>query len=204
MRQGEYLASIAYRAGCDPDEVWDDPKNAHLRESARTREVLCPGDVLFLPNGEARPREVNLHGSNSFEAVIPSITVRVLFAENGAALASRPCVVQILGAPLERETDADGALTFSVGVDVRDVIVIFPGHYCVYRLQIGDLDPINERSGQIARLQQLGHLAPGAHSAVTDEELQAGFASLLRAAKKPTDDVNAEETLEDLKRRFGA
>lgn len=52
VRQGDYVTKIAMLVGCDEDEVWAHEKNQELKEKGRTKEILAPGDVLFIPEGD--------------------------------------------------------------------------------------------------------------------------------------------------------
>lgn len=45
VQQGDYLAKLAFVHGFEPDEVWNDPKNADLKKLRPDPNVLAPGDV---------------------------------------------------------------------------------------------------------------------------------------------------------------
>jgi hypothetical protein len=45
IRQGDYLALLAYKFGFDADAVWNDPKNADLRKIRSDPNMLWPTDV---------------------------------------------------------------------------------------------------------------------------------------------------------------
>jgi hypothetical protein len=56
VRQGEYLEQIAYNVGFDVDTVWGHEKNADLRALRKDQHnILCPGDVLYIPAVDAPP-----------------------------------------------------------------------------------------------------------------------------------------------------
>ena len=55
VQQGDCLESIGF-ARCMPwQEIWNHPKNAVLKSSGRTPNILLPGDQLYLPELETKP-----------------------------------------------------------------------------------------------------------------------------------------------------
>jgi hypothetical protein len=172
VRQGDYLASIAFEQGFDADEVWDHPKNQPLKDGGRTKEILAPGDVLYVPDTPPEPLRLNVGSENHYEGAVPTVTVRVTFMVDGQALANKKLTVLDMGAPAEKTTDGAGLLVLSVPVTLRSVRVVCDDPYASYRIDVGNVDPVTVRSGVIGRLRQLGYLPldldPGE---LPDEEL---------------------------------
>ncbi len=50
VRQGDHLAKLAYQFNFDANIVWNDPKNANLRQVRPNSNILSPGDVLYIPD----------------------------------------------------------------------------------------------------------------------------------------------------------
>ncbi len=50
IRQGDHLAHLAHKFGFDPQAVWQDGSNDELREARPDPNILCPGDVLYIPD----------------------------------------------------------------------------------------------------------------------------------------------------------
>ena len=44
VRQGDYLTALAHARGADPNQIWNAPENAKLRELRKNRAILAPGD----------------------------------------------------------------------------------------------------------------------------------------------------------------
>ena len=64
-------------------------------------------------------------------------------------------------------------------VHVREVKVVFPELYVEYELRIGDLDPIEERTGVRKRLEHLGfRKQPGGQGESEAEALEADRAAI--------------------------
>lgn len=158
VRQGDYVAKIAAQTGCSEDEIWEHPKNDPLREGGRTKDVLHPGDVLYLPDEPVRARAVNLQRDNRHDATVPNVTVRLIFRSDGRPRENQAYRVLDLGAPIEGHTDEQGALSFEAPVLARFARVVFIEPFALYHVGIGYVDPMTESSGLARRLQQLGYL----------------------------------------------
>src|SRR5262245_20482030 len=98
VRQGDYLTKLAFVLGFDADAVWSDPKNAELT-SARDRNLLHPGDVLWLPDRARRPLPIAAGAANKYVATITRTNIRLRFKGDKEPLANEPYVVEGLGAP---------------------------------------------------------------------------------------------------------
>ena len=48
IRQGDYLALLAYKFDFDADTVWGDPANSDLRKLRPNPNLLWPTDVLYI------------------------------------------------------------------------------------------------------------------------------------------------------------
>lgn len=158
VRQGDYVAKVATEVGCTEDEIWEHEKNRSLRDEGRTKDMLAPGDVLYVPASPTGGGEVQIEAGNNFRGVTRKATVKLVFRVNGKPRSNERCKVTIVGAPSERGTDAEGALSLEVPVTTRFIGVVFEDPYEEYRVAVGDLDPASERSGEIQRMQQLGYL----------------------------------------------
>ncbi len=55
IRQGDTLATLAYRFGFDADVVWNDPKNDDLRKLQSAPNILKPTDILYIPERARAP-----------------------------------------------------------------------------------------------------------------------------------------------------
>ncbi len=153
---------LAHRMGFDADAVWNHPKNHDLKELRGNPNILCVGDILYVP--EAPPPKkwmsVTVGSNNSFSAEVPGIALSLNFAQGDKAIAFADCIVHGLPLPNKFTTDGSGNLSLKVPVHTQSLVVEFPKIPMVRRLRVGHLDPLTEPSGLAQRLQNLGYFSP--------------------------------------------
>jgi N-acetylmuramoyl-L-alanine amidase len=189
VQQGDHLAKLAFAHGTDPDTVWGHPKNKDVVARRAERDTLAPGDVLYLP-GEPPPALALSEGtSNSYRATVPKVTIKMRLAGSSRPVAGKAFEVHGAGnKPVTGTTSGDGAVSFEVPVFVREVELRVPDAGIALSVRIGDLDPIEERSGVVQRLRNLGLVGAGA---VSDEQLAQGLRAFQREhGLKTTGDVD--------------
>ena len=208
VRQGDYLAKLAYTMGFDADEVWNDPKNADLK-ALRDPDVLCPGDLLYIPDPKESPAGVTAGSTNTYSADIPKTKVQVVLKERGQPRANQAYVVDGVGDPVKGTTDANGQLEVEVPVHVREIQVTFPDDYAYYAVRVGDMDPLDEASGVRARLQHLGlynpwgDTDPDGGDVDLEERDREAIAAYQRRAGLPATGVMDDATRDALKKDHG-
>jgi hypothetical protein len=178
VRQGDYFTKLAHLMGFDADTVWNDPKNEELRRRRPHRDMLAPGDLLFVPDAPAAGPEIESGGTKRYKAAVPTVHLEVLLHDGQTPIADEPYVIEGLGPEQEGQTGGDGKIAFDAPVTTREVKVLLPRRRVVYPVHIGDLDPVEERSGVRQRLQHLGFYGYGLARAMAQmdapsEEAQA-------------------------------
>lgn len=168
IRQGDYLTGLAYGAGFDADEVWEHSRNGELRQCREHRDILAPGDLLYVPPPRRHKLAVSSGMSNRFQATTPRAPITIVLMNGTDPIANERCVIEGAGPEhIELETDAHGRLSFEVPLLVHEVRLTFHDGRTVYPVLIGHMDPINERSGVRSRLEHLGYFL----SNTDDDEL---------------------------------
>jgi hypothetical protein len=159
VKQGDYLALIAYRLGFDADTVWNDPSNAALRAQRPDPNVLFPGDVLSVPTpAPSTGAALETGQTNSFTVNPPTVTVTLKFVD--AELASQPVTIFELPALTGLVTGGDGTLTLTVPITQQTCTVVFSSDGTTFTCNVGDMNPLGTVSGVAQRLQNLGYLDP--------------------------------------------
>ncbi|APR86251.1 Hypothetical protein A7982_11600 [Minicystis rosea] len=170
IKQGDYLEKVAHALGSDPDKIWNDPKNAELKQQ-RDPNLLHPGDILYVPAPEPQWMPLTANTSNLYVAKVPRTKVSLVFKDLDEPRANEPYVIHGMGEPEEGTTDGNGALEISVPVHVRELQVMFPKSHVTYPVHVGDMDPIGEPTGVRKRLQHLGYYEePSADAGEGDTE----------------------------------
>lgn len=162
IRQGDYLTKLAHQRGFDADAIWNDPKNQSLRERRTEPNLLHPGDVLWIPDGEQHRRlSIKAGSTNRYAAVVPKMPVQLKLEVGREPLVDEPYEILGLGPdPVRGATDEHGALSARVPVDVREIEVRLTNKNRTLRLRVGDLDPVDTVSGLKKRLTHLGFYQP--------------------------------------------
>lgn len=161
VRQGDHLSKLAARMGFDPQAVWNDPKNAKLRQLRPSAHILCAGDVLYVPERKKNSLPVRTGQTNRYVAKVTTVPVSVTFTRSGSPLANEQCVVRELPSLGTLATDGSGALKFNVPANVESVVVEMPNLRVSHRLLIGHLDPSTTPSGALQRLRNLKYVSAG-------------------------------------------
>lgn len=145
IRPGDCVASLAATHGTSVDAIWE--ANDELRERRESPNMLCPGDVIELPEPTSRADRVEAAGSHRFSGTPPTVMLELLLVaeqwgddtahgrvvenEDRArietapttdpplpeALANAPYRLTVGGRVIEGTTDGDGRL--SERVDAR-------------------------------------------------------------------------------------
>ncbi len=191
IRQGDYLLSLAYRFGFDVDTVWNDPKNAQLRQLRSSPSILWPTDVLYIPDQNVPPamQTVTTGTTNTFVTDVPTLSVTQQFVGSEATTySSRAYIVQELDQLTGLTTDEKGIATFQAPVTLDAATVQFTDTGESWVLHIGHLDPINTLSGIFQRLQHLNYVAGSATFDPTSLDLmRAGLRALNASAAGASD-----------------
>ncbi len=171
VRQGDYLEKLAHTFGFSLEEVWSHPKNAEIRAKRSDHNLLCPGDILYLPVKEQRSLPLRRGVTNRYIAKVPKVEIRLILQSEGEPIREEPYVVEGLRKPLEGKTSDIGEVTFSVPINTREVRLLLPEKNVSYPIFVGDLDPIDEPSGVRMRLMHLGYYGWHPQSDGADEQL---------------------------------
>lgn len=161
IRQGDYLTKLAHTMGFDPDTIWNHAKNEGLRQKRPNKDLLHPGDILWVPDAaEHRRLVIRAGSSNRYVARVPGVYVAVKITIGGEPLIDEPFQILGLGEPIEGRTDEKGYIRAGVPVHVREIEVYLPERERTLRLRVGDLDPVDTVSGIKKRLMHLGYYQP--------------------------------------------
>lgn len=157
VAQGEHLIQIAHQYGfADFMAIFDHPDNKPLKDKKRDPHVLLPGDQLFIPEKELKEVDAATGKVHTFKVKLPTLMLRVIVhGEDDKPLANKPYVLTVNGKDIEGTSDGDGKVEAAVPVTAREAKLVIDIHEI--QLRVGHLDPIEEDSGVLSRLLNLGY-----------------------------------------------
>jgi len=169
VRQGECISSIAARSGLTEEEIYNHPSNASLRKSRSSRNVLNPGDRVFVPDTERREEICATARVHRFIVRIPKVDLRIILADHtGKPFAGRKFRVSAPGLSVSGTTGSDGLVKVSIPATLETAMLsawLYEDDTAAepdaeYELHLGHLDCHDTITGIQARLQNLGYGCP--------------------------------------------
>ena len=114
---GDTVDGIADRVGLFWETIWDDPKNATLKEERDHRNILLPGDEVYVPalREKTETRETDL--VHTFKR--KGVPIRIIYAvrdAEGNPFAAKEYVLKVGKRRYEGETDSDGKVDCYISV----------------------------------------------------------------------------------------
>ena len=169
VRQGEHLSSIAARYGFrDFHEIWEHAANAGLKSKRKNPNVLLPGDLLHIPDKQPKTVSIPTTRLHIFRIPSPKLLLRIqLLQRYSSPIANTPCELAVDTQKIDTNSDTEGKVEQSIPVTAKKAHLLV--HHRVrseqgdlandfaVEIHIGELDPVEERSGQEARLANLGY-----------------------------------------------
>jgi hypothetical protein len=167
VRQGDHVSAIASAFGFSSYQtIWNHPNNAKLKQQRVSPNVLFPGDTLFIPDKSEAEYQRPTDAKHKFTLQQQKLQLRLVLEDlYEKPIAGAPCILNLAGDVRNVKTDASGRLVQDIPPDVHDAVLIIQDQQTPLAgvpipIKIGDLDPVEEITGQQARLNNLGYF-PG-------------------------------------------
>ncbi len=164
--QGDHLSKIAKDNGfTDYTVIWDHPNNSDLKKLRQNPNVLFPGDEVFVPDMEQKQESGATDKKHTFTVDKKTLTLRVVLEDiYEKPIAGAQCALLVDGQTYQLTTDGHGKLEQEIPLDAKEGVLTIRGDQTpfaneVIPIKIGHLDPLDETSGQVARLNNLGYFA---------------------------------------------
>lgn len=168
VRQGEHLSSIAHAYGFRYETIWNHPDNAALKQKRQNPNVLYPGDTVVIPDKDTSGNAAATDRRHRFVVKIATLKLQLKLARvYDRPIASTPCDLLLNSERIELVSDSEGKIGQKISHTVVDAALVIKDHVQVkgsqvqfeteLAIKIGHLDPVEERSGQVARLSNLGY-----------------------------------------------
>jgi hypothetical protein len=183
--------------------IWQLPENAALRDRRPNPNVLAAGDEVFIPDKQDKAVSAATGAKHSFTLKGKATHLRLVLLDfAGTPLRKTPVRITVDGKTSTVTTDGDGLLDQVVPPGAPSATLTADAIGTI-EIQIGNLDPIEQRSGLLARLYNLGYV-PGADELEVDDEALAFGVELFQAdAKLPIDGSDLDSIEAKLKDIYG-
>jgi hypothetical protein len=199
------MNSIAERHGFFWETLWNDGKNADLKNTRKNPNVLNAGDQVWIPALSPKQESRATDARHKFKRKgVPAIT-RFCFMSDGKPRANEPWVMDVDGKTYKGNTDGDGVMKVYVPPGATDAtITIGEGKkQKIYPVQLGSMDPVETDSGVRKRLRALGY-NPGSAEEDGDGMKLKQAVRKFQAASQMKLTGNVDDALRDkLKQKFG-
>jgi len=167
VEQGDHLSSIAKKFGFpDYTIIWDRPENADLKNLRKNPNVLLPGDEVYIPDWEERIESGATEQKHKFQVQKKILKLRLVLEDiYEKPIANAQCALAVEGVTTQLTTDDKGKIEQEIPPDAKEATLVIRGDQTPYSdipipVKIGHLDPVEELSGQLGRLNNLGYF-PG-------------------------------------------
>ena len=164
VKQGDHLAKIAREHGLvDYKTIWDHPQNKQLKDKRKNPNVLAPGDVLFVPELTSKHVAAATDKKHVYKVKTGMGMLRLVLEDlYGNPVANAKCQLTVENKVFEVVSGADGKIEQKIPATAQNAeLVVKEGNTplkgVTLSVQIGHLDPVEDRFGQKARLSNLGY-----------------------------------------------
>lgn len=180
VKQGEHLTRIARRYGfINFLTIWDDPQNAEIKKLRKNPNVLFPGDRLFIPEKEGKKVTRATGQLHHFKILAKQLMLRIVVQNySRKPVAGTNCKLEVEGKPTPLVTNSNGQIEQLIlpNAEVGKLDILDKE----FAILIGHLDPVEESSGQEARLNNLGYYVPPADAERDEDELRSSIEEFQR------------------------
>lgn len=166
VEQGDYLSKIAQQFGfSDYKEIWNHPDNADLKNKRKNPSVLFPGDKLMIPDKEEKQVSASTGKRHTFQVSRSPLRLRLVIEDiYEKPIANTECELVLDGETFKLTTDGKGSIEQEISPTTTGGFLIIRSQETALNdialpIKIGHLDPVEEESGQQARLNNLGYFA---------------------------------------------
>lgn len=160
VKSGECLSSIAKKTGRLWQTIWEDEANTELRETRKDPNVLATGDRLSIPPLRQRSEPGETDKRHRFVRIGQPTIFQLRLAHNGKPLANRTFTIKYDDdcEPFASATNNEGFLSCPMPSDAMHATLrVDTGENSrEYKLNFGQLEPVEHLKGVQQRLRNLG------------------------------------------------
>ena len=159
VMQGDCFSSIAKEYGFLEQTLWNHPANAALKQKRRNPNVLLPGDMVIIPDRESGTEQASTEQKHIYKTKGEKTELQLQLLIEDEPLANAKYCLTVGSITIESSTDGDGWVREKISAAAKSArLLVSPGTEDEeeYELLLGHLDPAEEDSGVVGRLNNLG------------------------------------------------
>jgi N-acetylmuramoyl-L-alanine amidase len=169
VKQGDHLSGIADAYGFPSyKKIWNHPNNGALKALRQNPNVLFPGDSVYIPDREEQSYSKPTDARHKFTLTSQTLLLKIEMDRGYAQpIANAPCELTVDGNRFQMASDGAGRVQHDISKSAVDATLVVKDKITNHgadvpldwklSLKIGYLDPVEEVSGQQARLSNLGY-----------------------------------------------
>lgn len=156
IKDGDCVINLAEKNGLSPDTIWDHPQNTALRETRTDKNVLLPGDILFIPERQEKSEDGSTNQRHRFRKMGTPARLRLQLMNGEDPISNEDYILLVDGNFFEGTTDADGRIEQIIPPNSAQVKLRIGQNFDEYHINLGHIDPPDYVSGVQGRLKNLG------------------------------------------------
>lgn len=159
IKQGNHLSGIADQFGFTSyAPIWDHPANAQLKSLRKNPHVLFPGDHLVIPDKAVKSESRATDQLHKFKLPRTPLKLKLTLKDfDDLPIAHIDCELRIEDKIYRVKTDGDGKLEQEIPKSAQSGLLCIPEYGIEMPVKIGHLDPVDEKTGWLGRLSNLGY-----------------------------------------------
>jgi len=197
---GDCIASIAFANGFAPDTVWDHEANRALKEKRKDLHQLVAGDQVHVPDLRQRVLKLATDRIHTFRRRAVPETLKMRLLDENEPRKHLDYFIEIAGVRTAGRTDGDGWIEHRLSPGVKEVTLLI-GEHEQLDLEVGALPPLDQESGIVARLRNLGYLDS---EEVNPHQLRNAIADFQKDNKFDTTGLLDDQSREKLAAQHGS
>ena len=191
IKIGDSTDSVAFAHGHFPEAVWQHAENDALRARRPSRNVLAPGDELYIPDLRPGSAQAATGKRHVFRRRGVPARLRLQLFEQERPLAGVEYTLRLPGGQeCSGAADGDGVLEVWVPPDLTRATLVYGKEGRTATLELGHLDPLTELRGQQQRLNNLGFPCGRADGVLDEATGDAVRSFQLAAGRAPTGELD--------------
>lgn len=157
VKQGECFSSIAKKYGFLEKTLWEHASNSELKNKRKNPNVLFPGDEIKIPDLELKEYSAPTEDTHNYKVIREKIDFSLQVLMNDQPVADEEYLLTVDGASIKDVTDGEGWIRQPIEATAKTGKLVIAAAELEYELRFGYLDPVEEKSGVMSRLRNLGH-----------------------------------------------